>query len=97
MRAIAQNRNCLLVKRGKNKLSHLTIGNRFAGFGVNHFPQEMILGDVLHIAFSKALARHARSHNFGQAVIIRANDMHTGFDFGLETRRARLSTEQTDA
>ena len=97
MRAITQNRNSLLVERGEDQLAHLAIGNRLAGFRVNHFPQEMILGDVLHIAFSKALARHARSHDLGQAVIVRANDMHTGFDFGLETRRARLSAEQTDA
>ena len=97
VRAIAQNRDSLLVERGEDQLAHLAIGNRLAGFRIYHFPQEMILSDRLHVALTKALARHARAHDLGQTVVVRANDMHTGFDFGLKTRRARLSAEQTDA
>ena len=52
---------------------------------------------MLHIAAREALARNAWAHDLGQAIVIGAHDMHAALDFSLQSRRARLATEQTDA
>ena len=52
---------------------------------------------MLHIARGQALARHARPHDLGQAVVVGAHDVHAVLDLGLEARRARLAAEQAHA
>ena len=52
---------------------------------------------MLHVAAGQALARHARAHDLGQAVVVGAHDVHALLDLGLEARRAGLAAEQAHA
>ena len=97
VRAVAQDGDGLLAERREHKLALLAVGHRLAGFGIDHLPEEVVLGDVLHVAAGQALARHARPHDLGEAVVVGAHDVHAALDLGLEARRARLAAEQAHA
>ncbi len=97
VRAVAQHGDGLLVERREHELAHLALAHRLAGLGVDDLPQEMVLGDMLHVAAGQALARHARAHDLGQAVVVGTHDVHALLDLGLEARRARLAPEQAHA
>lgn len=95
--AVAQHGKHLLVQRRENQFAVLAVGHRFAGLRVDHFPQEMILVDMLHIAAGQAFSGYAGAHHFGQTVIIGADDVHAAFNFVLQMLRARFAAEQAHA
>ena len=97
VRTVAKHRDAFFVERRQNELAHLAFRHGLAGHRVDDLPQEMVLGYVLHIALSKALARHARPHDLGQPVVVGAHDVHAVLDFRLERRRAGLAAEKPDA
>ena len=97
VRAVTQYGNRLFVERRQNKLAFAAVGHRFAGFGIDDFPKEVVLGDMLHVARRKTFARNAGSHDLGEAVVVGAHDVHARFDFLFELRGARLSAEQAHA
>lgn len=76
-----------MVERRQDELAHLPFRHRLSRCRIDDLPQEMVLGDVLHVALGEALARDARAHHLGQAVVIGTYDMHAALDFRLERRR----------
>ena len=87
----------MLAKRREHELTFFAVGHRLAGLRVDDLPQEVVFGDVLHVAAREALARNARAHDLGQAIVVGAHDVHAALDFSLQGRRARLAAEQADA
>ena len=53
VRAIAKHRNGMLAKRREHELALFAVGHRLASLRVDDLPQEVVFGDMLHIARSR--------------------------------------------
>src|SRR6266568_705499 len=72
-RSITDHREGFLADRGQHQFTDTSGGEHLAGFRIDYFGYESILGDV-HAAFTQAFASNTRPHDFRKAVIIGGAD-----------------------
>ncbi len=88
---VAHQRAALARQRGEHQFAVLAVGNRLKRSRV-YDGEEMVLGQV-QAAHFLALERHARAHDFGQAVHVAILDAQLLGDFLAHALAAGLGAE----
>ena len=91
---VADHGEGLFGERGDDHFADLAGLDRLQGLGIDELHQEVVLGDVQAVAFH-ALAGNAGSHHFGQAVVVRGNDLELAFELLPHGVRPGFGAEQS--